>query len=330
MSRQVLLKKGTYRNKTLQDVKCEMLCEPRQGAKGWYANFNIPGFEKPVRVNLPDPDTSFKVLDYVEDEAEETEDDIIERLRTRFDIFQQLVRGIGNDDMRALIVSGAPGIGKTETVNRTLESQGLSEGDDYTIVRGNIVSSFQLYQMLFENSNATDICVLDDCDSILKDANALNILKAALESGSRKRRISYKSQSVENLGIPTEFEYEGRCIFITNEDFHKVIDRDRGAYAKHLGALVDRSLYLDLMLRTKQEVYCRIKQMVKEEGMLDYHEIGTEWYDEILEWIRSNMEAVSSLSLRTPIHLSDIIMSNPDNWRTVASVVLLRQLKRKR
>lgn len=327
MLQEVTILKGHYRGTEITDLKCQINGVLKFGAKGWYGNFIIPG-QGPTRIHVP-TEGSITVHGGIKLTAnkgeEETEEQIIDRIKERFDIFKYSVDGIASGDIRALIVAGAAGIGKTETVTQAFEEHHMMDGLEYEVIRGNIVSSYQLYQQLYLNSKENDVLVLDDCDSILKDANGLNILKAALESGDRPRIISYKSQSVQNLGIPTEFEYKGRMIFITNENFQKIIDKDNSTIGKHMKAIIDRSLYLDLLLHNRREVYCRIKQMIHEHGLLDKCEIDKVYYDKILLWIKDNMEAIRSLSLRTPIHISEMIRTNESNWQRMAGVFLLRQ-----
>lgn len=149
-------------------------------------------------------------------------------------------------------------------------------------------------------------------------------MKAALESGDRPRRISYKSNAILQLGLPTEFEYNGQCVFISNLNFQKFIDQDKSMLAKHLAALVDRSLYLDLTLHTKREVYCRILHMVRDEKLLDFAGLDEEKKKEILLWIKDNLENTRSLSLRTALKLAELARLHPTRWKSMGSAFLLR------
>ena len=323
---EVTLLKGFYRGKELTDINCHLNGMLKQGARGWFGHFTIPGHGM-IRVQIPtEKAVVFKSINLTDGPAEEeTEEQIIDRIKERFNIFKFAVEGVATDSIRALIVAGAAGIGKTEMVQREFDKYRSSHGLEYEVVKGNIVSSYQLYQLLFLNQAEDNVLVLDDCDAILKDANALNILKAALESGTSPRMISYKSQAVQNLGLPTEFEYKGRMIFITNENFQKIIDKDSSVIGKHMKAIIDRTLYLDLMLHNRREIYCRIKQVINESGLLDRCEIEPKFYDMILLWIKNNLDGIRSLSLRTPIHIAEMIRTNESQWQRMAGVFLLRQ-----
>lgn len=324
----VTITQGFYRGRELNSINCQMNGVLKQGARGWFGHFNIPGMGM-IRVQVPsETAVVYKAIRLNSGSGEEeTEEQIIERIKERFEIFRFAVEGVATDTIRALIVAGAAGIGKTEMVTQEFERHKRTQGLEYEVVRGNIVSSYQLYQLLYMNQNEDNVLVLDDCDAILKDANGLNILKAALESGTRPRVISYKSQSVQQLGLPTEFEYKGRMIFITNENFQRIIDKDVSVVGKHMRAIIDRSLYLDLLLHNRREIYCRIKQVIRENGLLDNCEIDESNYDMILLWIKEHLDSIRSLSLRTPIHIAEMIRTNESNWQRMAGVFLLRQGK---
>lgn len=323
--KKAIITAGTYRNKSLDGVECQLVSPPKFGARGWFANVYVEG-QGNFRVQLPAED-SIQIIGPSDDPKttaeEESEDQIIERIRERFQIFGMSIDGVVEGTIRAMIVSGAAGIGKTETILRMFEAAKVNKNINYEVVRGNIVSSYQLYQLLYEHNDEDTVLILDDCDAILKDASALNILKSALESGDRPRVLTYHSNSVLNMGIPPKFEYSGRMIFITNEDFQRIIEKDRSQLSRHFKALMDRTMYLDLMLHNKREVYCRIKQMVGE-GLLDNMDLEDHYHEEILFWLKSNLEGVRSLSLRTTIHIAEMIQTNPDHWQRMSAAFLLK------
>ena len=141
----------------------------------------------------------------------ETEEKAIERIRERFDILDTMTEATMEGTVRAMIVSGPPGVGKSFGVEEKLNEAGIfdkiSESKPkFEIVRG-AMSAIGLYQKLFKFSSPGHILVLDDCDSILFDDVALNILKAALDS-SKKRYISWNTESrvsvsYTHLTLPT-------------------------------------------------------------------------------------------------------------------------------
>ena len=109
----------------------------------------------------------------------ETETAAIERIRERFDILDTMTEATMEGTVRAMIVSGPPGVGKSYGVEEKLNEAGIfdkiSESKPkFEIVRG-AMSAIGLYQKLYKFSSPGHILVLDDCDSILFDDVALNI-----------------------------------------------------------------------------------------------------------------------------------------------------------
>ena len=82
---------------------------------------------------------------------------------------------------------------------------------DYAVIKG-FSTPKAMYRALFENQDK--LVIFDDCDSILKDLTALNILKADLDSYG-KRTISWLTER-ESEDLPTSFEFKGQVLFISN------------------------------------------------------------------------------------------------------------------
>jgi len=145
-------------------------------------------------------------------------------INSRFQFLEQLVRMTINGTAVSLVVTGEGGLGKTYTVLEQMQRKHLVENNQYVHIKG-YATARGLYRTLYENCDK--ICIFDDCDSILEDKVALNLLKGALDSYD-KRTIKWivKSQD-ENL--PDEFEFLGRIIFISNmpmERVHQAILRE--------------------------------------------------------------------------------------------------------
>jgi len=159
--------------------------------------------------------------------AQESDEAIVERLRERFEILKQMTIAVKSGDVRAMIVSGPPGVGKSFGVEEVLSKDGLfdklgARKPRYEIVKG-AMSALGLYAKLYEFSDPKSVLVFDDCDSILMEDLSLNILKGALDS-SKKRYIAWNTDSrlLRSEGIPDRFEFKGAAIFITNIKFEHV------------------------------------------------------------------------------------------------------------
>ena len=257
--------------------------------------------------------------------AHETDEDIIERTRMRFQILQDMTKAVKTGDVRAMIVTGPPGVGKSFGVEEVLAKDDLfntlgERKPKYEIVKG-AMSAIGLYSKLYHFSDAKHILVFDDCDSILLDDLSLNILKAALDS-SKKRTISWNTDSriLRSEGIPDRFEFKGGAIFITNLKFENVRSKK---LQEHLAALESRCHYIDLRMDTDREKMLRIKQIVKD-GMLDSYELEDIAKDEVVDFIDANRASMRELSLRTVLKVADLRKSFANNWQNMARVTVMK------
>jgi hypothetical protein len=167
-----------------------------------------------------------------------------------FTNIERLTKMVGRGIQPSLVITGGAGMGKTHLVKSTLESMGLKESYDFVHFKGRATAA-GLFITLYENSDK--IIVLDDCDSVFRDDDAVNILKGALDSYDT-RKISYittKSLKDEFGGeVPRHFEFTGRVIFISNISQSKLDE-----------AIRSRSFVADVDLTTDQ-MFARMEQLI--------------------------------------------------------------------
>jgi hypothetical protein len=259
-----------------------------------------------------------------------TDEDIMGRLRERFSILDDMTRAVKKGDVRAMIVTGPPGVGKSFGVEKVLAKHDVfatvaqnEKLKKYEVVKG-AMSAIGLYKKLYEFSDKKCILVFDDCDSVLLDDLSLNILKAALDS-SKKRMIHWNTDSrlLRSEGVPNQFEFKGGAIFITNIKFEHVRSKK---LQDHLAALESRCHYLDLTIDTDREKLLRIKQVVSECGMLDDYEFSDLEKEVLIDFIDEKQGRLRELSLRMVLKLADLKKSMPGNWRSVADVTCMRRV----
>jgi hypothetical protein len=261
--------------------------------------------------------------------AQVTDDEIMERLRTRFAILDDMTRAVKKGDVRAMIVTGPPGVGKSFGVEKVLAKHDVfadvaqnEKLKKYEVVKG-AMSAIGLYSKLYQYSDKKSILVFDDCDSVLLDDLSLNILKAALDT-SKKRMIHWNTDSrlLRSEGVPNSFEFKGGAIFITNIKFDNVRSKK---LRDHLEALESRCHYLDLTIDTEREKLLRIRQVVSECGMLDDYEFTDLEKEVLIDFVDDNKKKLRELSLRTVLKIADLKKSMPGNWRAVAEVTCMRR-----
>ena len=258
--------------------------------------------------------------------AHETDEEIVERLRGRFEVLKNMTQAVKEGIVRAMIVTGPPGVGKSFGVEEVLSKEDLfnalgNRRPKYEIVKG-AMSAVGLYSKLYKYSEKGNVIVFDDCDSVLLDDLSLNILKAALDS-SKKRTISWNTDSrvLRSEGVPDSFEFKAGAIFITNIKFENVRSKK---LQDHLAALESRCHYIDLQMDTDREKVLRIRQIV-EDGMLDSYEFEDCVRDEIIEYVAENKDKMRELSLRTVLKVADLRKSMPNNWKEVAAVTVMKR-----
>jgi hypothetical protein len=259
--------------------------------------------------------------------AKESDGEILERLGERFNILTDMTKAVKSGDIRAMIVSGPPGVGKSYGVEAVLQKDGLFDTlaerkPKYEIVKG-AMSALGLYAKLYEFSDEKNVIVFDDCDGVLMDELSLNILKGALDS-SKKRYIAWNTDSrlLRSEGIPDRFEFKGSAIFITNIKFEHVRSKK---LRDHLDALESRCHYIDLQMDTQREKILRIKQVVNDNEMLSDYEFEPCVQDELIEFVEANQDKLRELSLRMVLKLAGLRKSFPTTWKSMAATTCMRR-----
>lgn len=309
--------------------------ETKQDDNGYYVTVDarsVRGFpDRNIRIRVSRPTGSYSLSNgdaeqlVVQKQSEESDAEVKERLRKRFKILSDITQAAKEGNVRAVIVSGPPGVGKSFGVEAQLAKSDLfntisNKKAKYEIVKG-AMSALGLYAKLYEYSEAGNVIVFDDCDSVLLDDLSLNILKAALDS-SKKRYISWNTDSrlLNNEGIPNRFEFKASAIFITNIKFDHVKSKK---LKDHLDALESRCHYVDLTIDSERDKVLRIKQIV-EDGMLRDYNFEQEEVDDIMEFVESNKKQLRELSLRTVLKLADLKKSFKDAWQDYAVVTCMK------
>ena len=330
----IKLLEGTYKIRG-KDVELAGMVFPlvegyKVGTQGGYVTVDgaaVNGFpDRNIKIKVSGPEcyedgTKAKVT-----KREETDEETIDRLRERFEMLEDMTRATKRGDVRAMIVSGPPGVGKSHGVEKVLGKHDLiatlsERAPRYEVVKG-AMSAIGLYCKLFKMADKDNVIVFDDCDSIFSDELSLNILKAALDS-KKRRMIHWNTDSfkLRNEGVPDSFEFKGSAIFITNIKFDNV---KSAKMRDHLSALESRCHYIDLAIDTDREKLLRIKQITND-GMLDEYALSEEVVQEILDFIDINKKKLRELSLRTVLKVADLAKAFPDKWEAMAENTVMKR-----
>lgn len=246
--------------------------------------------------------------------------DVLKDLIKRFGMLDKLTRGCISNDIRSIIVVGAPGVGKTFTVESILET---TPDLKYEIVKGGL-SAVELYKMGYRNRRPGSVVVIDDADSIFSDEEGLSILKAMCDSSST-RRVSWlkDSSTLREDEVPQTYDFQGSFIFISNIDFQRYIDTGGNKYVVHFEALMSRSLYLDLRVHDRQAISLWVEHVATHGKMFAKENVSEAVGKDILAFLKKNRDDLREYSLRTAVKLCGLAKSHHD-WKDMAQVLLCR------
>ena len=332
MKNTIYVLEGTYRKTSVENQTFQLVkgYQPHPHKEGGFITVKIedlakyPGAtKKQIRINVENEN---QLRDSApEQPKEESDAETVERMRQRFDILTDMTKATKKGDVRAMIVSGPPGVGKSFGVEQVLDRYGVvstlgNTRPKYEVVKG-AMSPIGLYCKLYNFSDADNVLVFDDCDSILLDDLSLNILKAALDS-KKTRRICWNTDShmLRREGVPDTFEFAGSVIFITNIKFDNVKSKK---LRDHLEALESRCHYIDLTIDTIREKILRIKQIVTD-GMLKTYALPKDTEDGIVSFVDENKRQLREISLRTVLKIADLARAFPENWKDMAKQTVLK------
>lgn len=252
---------------------------------------------------------------------ERSDAEILSDLKERFDILSLLTKGAVAKNIRAMVVTGAPGVGKTYTVEQILERQAK---DKHEIVRGTL-SAINLYMLAYQYRHPGNVIVLDDADDIFHDEDALNILKVLCDT-SANRVVSYRKEAhqLKETDTPQTFTFNGAMLFISNVDFQRFVDEGKNKFAAHMGALMSRSLYLDLQIHDRNSLGVWVAHIAESGRIFDREDVPQNLRAPILNFLKEHRDDLRELSIRTLMKLCGLAKNNPTNWTGMARVLLTR------
>jgi predicted AAA+ superfamily ATPase len=342
----VRINSGVYRTHDVSGLCFELVEQYKTTAKGGYVTVKngglFLGFPETIRIKVNgihsyefvnQGESMQKAVKAVKankveavEAVVESDETVMERIRERFQILDEMTTAATNGDIRAMIVSGPPGVGKSYGVEQIVEKATLFDQIAGKKLRAEVIkgstSALGLYCQLYKYSDENCVLVFDDCDSILLDDVSLNLLKGALDSG-KKRKISWLSDShmLRREGVPDQFDFKGSVIFITNLKFDTMKSQK---LRDHLDALQSRCHYLDLTLDTMRDKVLRIKQIAKDGALFAEYDFDECVQDEIVEFLDTNKNNMREMSLRMAIKIADLRKSFPLKWKEMARVTCMK------
>jgi len=336
----IRIKSGAYRTTDVSGKVFALVEQYKVTNRGGFVTVkngnNFPGFPEDIRIKVdsmaayefvPDSEAAQFVDFSTPDQANtKTEQERMAEIAERFEILTDMTKAATAGDIRAMIVSGPPGVGKSYGVEQEIEKATMLDQIAGRRLRAEVVkgsaSPLGLYQALYRYSDENCVLVFDDCDTILFDDVSLNLLKGALDSG-KSRRISWLSESrvLKDEGIPSSFNFKGSVIFITNLKFDQIKSQK---LKDHLDALQSRCHYLDLTLDTMYDKLLRIKQIAATGALFQDMDIDEAGQEEIIAFMDANKNQLREMSLRMAIKIAQLYKSFPLKWQSLATTTCMK------
>jgi hypothetical protein len=328
----VRIKSGSYRNEPVKGEVFILVKGYQLGAKGGFVTVKnegqFPGRPDEVRVQI-DNQECIEFLSGKPAKVEtptESETEAMDRIASRFAVLDEMSSACIAGNIRAMIVTGPAGIGKSHGVTMQMEKASMfdkitGKRPRFEIVKG-AISGIGLFATLYKYSDAKNVLVFDDCD-VWEDQDALNVLKGALDSG-KTRRISWNKDSrlLRDEGVPNTFNFNGSIIFITNKTFDS---KKASKIQPHLDALQSRCHFLDLTVDSERDKMLRIKQVHRDAdgGLFKDYDFTQEQTDEIMSFIDTNHAKLREVSLRMCLKIADLVKIS-GNWRSLAQATCMK------
>lgn len=335
---EVVIRSGEYRRQNVSGMRFTLVRDFQTDSRGGNVmvsnNGAFPGMPADIRIRVASiDDIEFRgdcavnkqdrVLEFKR--SEETDEEVMDRIEQRFSILDDMTKAAIAGDIRAMIVVGPPGVGKSYGVEHQLEKAGMfdqisSRKVKYQVMKG-AMTAIGLYCTLYKNSDPQNVLVFDDCDSVLLDDLSLNILKAALDSGKR-RRIHWNADSsmLRREGVPDQFDFKGSVIFITNLKFDHLKSKK---LQDHLEALQSRCHFLDLTLDTTRDKILRIRQIFRQGDLFQDYDLTPEQGEQILQFMQTNHGRLREISLRMALKIADLTKIST-NWQALAESTCMK------
>lgn len=260
--------------------------------------------------------------------AKKSNNPIVNKVIDKFDSVYIMTKSFvenRHSAIKAILVSGDAGTGKTHWVKKAIEDLKLMPEDVYH-VKGASISAAALFVILYIFREAGKIVVLDDCDIIHKspaEKNAiLDMLKGATEVTKGERKLSWikatPNQLMRENNVPVTFDFQGSLIWITNDTIEDIAKKAKN----HWNAISSRFNQIKVYL-TPEEKLSYTLYLIESCDMLGKKCEGKEGgysikvQNDTIDYISEHWESLTEVTPRVATKIADMRENYPSNWKTL-------------
>jgi hypothetical protein len=224
----------------------------------------------------------------------------IDATNMKLDTLREYVRMVAQDYVNCLFIFGEGGIGKTETILRTLEEEKIR-----AVYLNGVVTPLELYNMLYEHNG--QLIVFDDIEGVLDNHRAVSFLKAATYGYKDKRVLCYPTNS-HLLRAPESFEFTGRIILCMN----------RFPSNPDLESLYKRTIHFELKLKLDEKI-----SLFRQIAEIKYDGMTLDERKEVCEFLISRIcIATKDVCLRDLFRSFNIFKYNKNDWQRLIELLI--------
>lgn len=266
-------------------------------------------------------------------------------INERFDILESFVDMVARKRANSTVITGSGGLGKTFSVLKVMKELCIPQAPEmltisdptilgkspdqltldemmeldsyreaeaarasgYVMIKG-YSTARSLYRTLYENRDS--VIWFDDCDAVVKDPTAVDILKAALDSYD-ERWVTWNAEMAGvSKDLPRRFEFRGSVIFVSNMSMLKVPQ-----------AFISRSLPIDVSM-TKAEIIERMEFIITSDTFMPAYDFQIK--RDALDYLKSvvHYPDIKTVNLRSLVHTVKNRSDNKKNWQRASLYAL--------
>jgi len=291
-------------------------------------NFHNPE-EDPKRIAQVSPGKQEEKPDPGKEAYENDEEKLT--VKERWSEYRSKIRSIldkSPKSLKSLIAYGSGGVGKTFSLMDEIDKNNkkyaddpdkqLIEGRDFVKLTG-AASAKGMFD--FMKANSDKLIIFDDCDDVLKDEDAINILKSANDT-SDPREITWGGKLKEGeTSADQTFPFTGKVVFISNLPSDKIPQ-----------PLKSRGERINLTM-SKSETIDTIKNIIESPRGLNFRNVSgsqipysKEDKMDAVNWLDENKDRIGELSVRTigkVLAIKRFYEKNKEDWKPAAERILI-------